>query len=168
MTSANDLESAIRDSGEGWLIDWFEQSEEALSQLRGMLELVNQVAVQRLGYGALDETVLVRAYNENPVRVRGFFQALSGTRSPDMLLMAWRIIQGMAIKSFEISYERKNSFHARVILEPPYGGDDETYESSRIQDFVLFRHIGIMEISGRPVFDGFYALNLADTASESS
>jgi len=24
----------------------------------------------------------------------------------------------------------------------------------------LFRHIGIMEVDGRPVFDGFYALKL--------
>lgn len=38
--------------------------------------------------------------------------------------------------------------------------EDELYESSVIQDFALFRHVGIMEISGKPVFDGFYPLKV--------
>jgi hypothetical protein len=49
-----------------------------------------------------------------------------------------------------------------VILESPYGEEDAPYISSDINDFSLFRHIGILEISGRRVFDGFYALRLRD------
>ena len=77
-----------------------------------------------------------------------------------MLLMAWRIIQGMEIKNVDVAYNRQQDFRLSVTLESPYGDRDEIYESSSIQDFVLFRHIGIMEVDGRPVFDGFYALKL--------
>jgi hypothetical protein len=94
------------------------------------------------------------------LKVKGFFQALGGARSPDMLLMAWRIIQGMEIKDVRITYLRQEAFEASVVLESPYGEEDPHYKSSNIQDFGLFRHIGILEISGRPVFDGFYPLRL--------
>ncbi|HEX3656022.1 MAG TPA: hypothetical protein VHV55_09455 [Pirellulales bacterium] len=168
MPPATDLESAIRHSGEDWLIDWFDPPEEALLHLRKTLENANRRAQQLLGLEAFDlsEAALVRAYNENPFKVKGFFQVLGGTRSPDMLVMVWRVIQGMEIKAVEISYGRKQQFHARIVLESPDGAQDETYESSKIQDFALFRHIGIMEISGRPVFDGFYALKLTDASSK--
>ena len=74
--------------------------------------------------------------------------------------MAWRIIQGMEIKRIQMGYLRQDHFQMDVVLESPYGEEDERYESSVIQDFALFRHIGIMEISGKPVFDGFYPLEV--------
>ena len=80
-----------------------------------------------------------------------------------MLLMAWRIIQGMEVKAVQMEYSRQKSFEVRVILESPYGEQDAPYTSTRIHDFALFRHIGVLEISGNPVFDGFYALNLRIT-----
>lgn len=75
-----------------------------------------------------------------------------------MLLMVWRIIQGMEVKDIRMDYQRQQSFQLRVILESPCGELDSPYNSRNIHDFALFRHIGIMEIGGAPVFDGFYAL----------
>jgi hypothetical protein len=77
-----------------------------------------------------------------------------------MLLMVWRIIQVMEIKDVQLSYLRQRSFLLRVILESPHGEEDEPYESDKISDFALFRHIGIMEIGNSPVFDGFYPLRV--------
>ncbi len=156
------LETAIRRSGEDWLIDWLGPKDEAIDHLRGTLDAVNRLAHERLGASApnLSEDAILAEYNRHPQQVRGFFQALGATRTPDMLLMAWRVIQGAAIKSVDLSYRRQKSFEVRVVLESPYGGNDETYASTHVQDFALFRHIGVLEIDGRPVFDGFYALKL--------
>ena len=161
-SSVSTLEEAIRDAGEGWLIDRFSPPEGAIPYLRQVIATVHEQARQRFGENSpkLSEDALIENYRQHRTKVKGFLQVLSGTRTPDMLLMAWRIIQGMEIKEVTVSYHRKQDFRLRVVLELPYGGSDEIYESTKIQDFALFRHIGIMEIDGKPVFDGFYALNL--------
>jgi hypothetical protein len=162
LPSTKSLEEAVRHAGEGWLIDRFAPPDKAIAYLRERLEEVTRRARERLKGNAPDltETALVELYNRYPLRVKGFFQVLGGTRTPEMLLMAWRIIQGMEIKDIQMGYRRQDHFHIRVILESPYGEEDELYESHAIQDFALFRHIGIMEISGKPVFDGFYPLKI--------
>ena len=49
------LEEAIRQSGEGWLIDWFEPKDQALSHLRATLGRVRQRALEHpLGGDAPD------------------------------------------------------------------------------------------------------------------
>ena len=158
--TATSLEQAIRDAGEGWLIDMYAPPEQAIPHLRRTLSEVHAWANRKLGPNALDlsEESIIAHYNRFPLKVRAFFQLLGGTRTPDMLLMAWRIIQGMEIKRVEMNYHRQELFALQITLQSPYGEDDETYGSERIQDFAVFRHIGTMEVSGRPVFDGFYAL----------
>jgi hypothetical protein len=162
VATTKSLEEAIRHAGEGWLIDSFGSPDKAVTHIRERLEEVTRHARDRLKGNApdLSEKDLVELYNRYPAKVKGFFQVLGGTRTPEMLLMAWRIIQGMEIKDIKLDYRRQEHFGVRVTLESPYGERDETYESSAIQDFALFRHIGIMEISGKPVFDGFYALKI--------
>lgn len=159
------LEDVIRQSGEGWLIDWYAPREKAMSHIRKTLDAVSQVARQRLGGNApdLSEAALVQEFNRRPNQVRAFFQAMGGTRNPEMLLMAWRIIQGMEVQEITISYTRDQSFEMRVILNSPYDdGHDQPYQSHNIHDFALFRHVGFLEVSGRPVFSGFYALRLEE------
>ncbi len=156
------LEEAIRHAGEGWLIDFPGPPAEALNRIGRLLAEVHRRGQERLGGNApgLTEAALVAEYNRAPLKVKGFFQVLGGTPTPDMLLMAWRIIQGMQIKDIQLSYSLQENFRVRVILESPYGEVDAPYESELIQDFTLFRHFGIMEIGGRPAFDGFYALKI--------
>lgn len=156
------LEEAIRQSGEGWLIDWFSPPSEAMNHILRILSEVDQRAIARLGGNAptVSDSSLLTEYKRNPQKVKGFFQALGAARDPEMLLMAWRIIQGMEIKTIELSYFRQKSFDVRVVLESPDGEEDEVYTSKNINDFKLFRHIGILEIDARPVFDGFYPLNV--------
>jgi hypothetical protein len=156
------LEETIRRSGEEWLIDWSVSPSEAMAHIRQALAAVDRQAKERLGGNApeLSEASLVHEYQKSPQRVRGFFQALGTTRTPEMLLMAWRVIQGMEIKRVELDYLRGQSFRAQVVLESPYGGGEETYRTEDINDFGLLRHFGILTIDGRPVFEGFYPMRL--------
>ena len=53
----------------------------------------------------------------------------------------------------------KNKSHSTLRLPSPVspdGAEDPLYASDDINDFTLFRHIGVFEISDKPVFDGFY------------
>lgn len=161
------LEEAIRHSGEGWLIDTYAPPENAMSHVLQTLAAVQHEAQMRLGGDApnLSEAALLHEYRRNPNRVRGFFQALGGTRTPQMLLMVWRIIQGMEVREIQLRYQRQQAFEVRVVLESPYGEQDAPYVSQNIHDFSLFRHVGIMEIGGAPVFDGFYALRVQGLSS---
>ncbi len=162
---ATTLEEAIRQSGEGWLIDWHVPKEGAMGHIRKAIDQAYGRARDRLGASApnLSEQSIVAEYNRNPQRVGGFFQALAGTRTPDMLLMAWRILEGMEIKEVQLAYRQREMFHVRVVLQSPYdGSQDAPYESSNIHDFALLRHFTVGESGGRPVFDGFYALRVAD------
>jgi len=156
------LEDAIVASGEGWLIKHSSPQSEAMDHLRSLLASVNARAKERMGASApsFEESSIVEEYLNHPSQVRGFFQSMGGSRTPDMLLMAWRIIQGMTIESVQCTYTRENSFGLRVVLESPYGVKDLPYESDKIDDFALFRHIGIMEYRGKPLFDGFYPLRV--------
>lgn len=159
---APSLEEAIRQAGEGWLIDLYSPRADATSQLLRTLDAVGALARERLGADAPDfsERAIVAEFQRRPAQVRGFFQALGGSRTPEMLLMVWRVIQGMEIKHIELAYERQQAFELSVILESPDGDQDAPYRSTSINDFALLRHIGILEVSGRPVFDGFYPLRV--------
>jgi hypothetical protein len=164
-SSPSKLEEVIRQSGEGWLIDSFDPPENAVRQILQTLDAVQREARKRLGAAApqISEAALLEEFGRNPRRVRGFLQALAGTRTPSMLLMAWRILQGMELKQVQLQYQRQESFQLRVVLESPYGELDPPYESTNIHDFALLRHIGILEIGGAPVFDGFYALRIRES-----
>ena len=159
-----DLEGAIRQSGEGWLIDWFAPPSEAMIHIRRTLAEVDQRAKERLSGNApeLTESALLAAYRRNPLRVKGFFQILGASCTPDILVMAWRIIQGMEVKRVDLEYHRQSSFQMQIVLESPYGEEDQPYLSSDINDFKIFRHIGIMQIGTAPVFDGFYPLRVRE------
>lgn len=162
--SPTDLEEAIRQSGEGWLIDWFAPPSEAMNHIRRTLAEVDRRAKARLGGNSPDvtERALLAEYGRNPLRVKGFFQILGSSCTPDILVMAWRLTQGMEIKRVDLEYHRQSSFQMRIVLESPYGEEDQPYISSDINDFKSFRHIGIMQIGNAPVFDGFYPLRIRE------
>lgn len=153
------LEAVIRDAGEDRLIDDYAPRSEAMPRVLRLLRDTRELAKAR-GLGAsvpLDELAIAREYPRNPLHVKAFLQALRTTSTPAMLLMIWRIIQGMEIQSVHVSHERRRSFEMRVVLRSPYEGEDEIYESFVAGDLRLLRHVGAYEIDGKPVFDGFYA-----------
>jgi hypothetical protein len=156
------LEEAIVQSGEGWLLEIFPPRGTAMERIRQSLDAVNNLANERFDGEAPDvsDSAVIEEYNRNPQRMRGFFQALAGACTTEMLLMVWRIMQGIEIKDIRIGYRRQQEFNVTVILESPFGEEDKPYTSTDINDFTLLRHIGAFEISGQPVLDGFYPLRL--------
>lgn len=154
------IEEAIQDAGYDWLL----RGANSPQRLRETIAAVNEYARQRLGDRApdLSEGALVQMYARHPGKILAFLQLLGGSLTPAVLLMAFRILQGWEIQSVDISQQRQKDFLMRVVLvaSEDLGEENEIYESRRIQDFAIFRHIGIMEIDGRPVFDGLYRLKI--------
>ena len=158
------FEKMIRDSGQGWLIDWYAPKEEALPRLRQILVEVNAKARVRLGGSApnLTPEALIAESRRNPHKVNAFLQVIGSVATPDILVMVWRIIQGMNIAELALHYLSEQSFKMTVRLSSPYdGGADETYESHDIDDAVILRHLSVMKMDDKPIFDGFYPLQLA-------
>src|SRR5206468_3553649 len=105
---------------------------------------------------------LAAEYRRNPHKVRAFLQALGSVRSPDMLIMVWRVLQGMGIASVQLDYQSEEAFRLRIRLSSPHESQSlEEYESDDIKDAAVLRHFGTTNgAGGRPVYSGFYALNL--------
>jgi hypothetical protein len=157
------FEAMIRDAGESHLIDWYAPNEDALRYLRGLLAKADDRARERFGANAprLTSEYLVDEYKHNPHKVQAFLQMLASL-SPDMLVMVWRILQGMGVAAIRMEYDAEASFNLHLRLVSP--GDlssVEEYASTDIDDAVVLRHMGISKMNGRPLFDGFYALNVS-------
>jgi hypothetical protein len=156
------FEKMIRDAGEGWLVDWYRPREQAVPHLQAVLRRVSDAAVRRMGGDApsLTPKSLAATYEKNPHKVRAFLQVLDSVSSPDILVMVWRILQGMNIAAIRMAYDATGQFHLYVTLSSPYDQATEEYESTDIDDAVILRHLGTMKMDGQGIFDGFYALNL--------
>ena len=77
-----------------------------------------------------------------------------------MLLMVWRILQGLSIREVAMNYREHKDFSLSVTLARKGEGQDEleTYHTKDINDAALLRHFGITTMDGRPLFDGFFPL----------
>lgn len=153
-----DLEQLIRTCGLDWIIDFFQPQEQAVAWLQEALQGAAAEARAR-GHG-FEFTVegMVKAYPKHTSLVTAFLQALGATRTPQMLVMVSRILEGAEISEVQMEYRSEQSFRLRVVLATPYGEVDPPYETSDINDASLLRHFGIMKTSDKPLFDGFYAL----------
>jgi len=147
-------------------LDWL-KPEKARSYFATLLERVGERAQQIVPHSNLKftEENLLREYQRSPHKVRAFIQALTESDSPDMLLMAWRVLQGMEIERVELNYILSQRFAIRVTLRSPYGDEPEIYTSDDIDDAALIRHFGIMKMDEKPVFDGFYPSSSARSGS---
>lgn len=153
------LEQLIRNIGGAWMLDAFKTPEEAYLYFSDLLQPVEQLARQRFGQEVLglSAQALGTAYGRSPHKVRAFIQAMGESNSAEMLIMVWRILQGMEIQHLEMKYVLSSEFSLAVTLRSPYGEPDETYHSDNIDDAALVRHFGVMKIDERPILDGFYA-----------
>ena len=160
--TSQSLESILRQCNLGWMIDSFSPPDQALEYWMNALAAVGREYQMRFGDSSIkfSEEMLVAEFEQSPHKVAAFLQALSGTRSPQMLVMAWRILQGMEIESVELGYQKNISFSLIMKLKAPYNSEPELYESKDIDDAKLMRHLGIIKIAGKPVFDNFYPLRL--------
>ncbi len=162
MQNAGILERLIRSNDLGWIIDMYANKEGALPVL---LEQLDRVAVEyrrrfQVEIPFTPETLKAEA-EKNPHRVRAFLQALAATRSPEMLVMVWRILQGLRIRQVDMNYREQESFSLVVVLARPGEEQDDLddpYRSQDINDAALLRHFGITTVNGKPLFDGLFPL----------
>jgi hypothetical protein len=155
------LEHLLRDNNLGWMIDMFTPKDRAIPFLLEQLDGVMAEYRRRIGGDvALTPEALTAEAERNPHKVRAFLQALAATRSREMLVMVWRVIQGLNIREVEMHYREQQAFSLVVVLARPGAEQDdlERYDSADINDAALVRHFGITTVDGRPLFDGFFPL----------
>lgn len=150
--STMQLERLLRDCELDWMLELYAPPDQALVELKNAIE----------GAG-LTENQLSLEYEANPHKVRAFLQALATSRSKEMLVMVWSILQGDEVESVELAYESRTSFRLRVALRSHRSSREDQvqeYVSEDINDAGLLRHFGIAKVEGRPLFDGFYPLHV--------
>lgn len=153
------LECVLRECDLGWVLDWFDSQEQALDGLRSTLEQAAVVYREQHHDDFVDEEELPAAYRRDSEKIRAFLQALVATRTPDMLVMVWRVLQGLDIHRVEMNYCSGEAFMLRIVLRSP-ADEEETYESNDVDDAALLRHFGITKMYGRPLLAGYYPLHL--------
>jgi hypothetical protein len=155
------LERLLRDNDLGWMIDMYAARDRAVPVLLEQLTRLTAEFRSRFKYEVsfAPETLRTEA-ERNPHKIRAFLQALGASGNPDMLLMVWRILQGLTIREVTMSYREQESFSLSVTLaRPGQERDDlEAYRSDDINDAALLRQFGITTVDNRPLFDGFFPL----------
>ena len=156
------LERLLRNAGLGWLIEEQTnpgQPRQLVPRILKQLEAVETEYRKRIGIPvSFSPETLETEAAKNPHKVRAFLQAMRASASSTMLVMVWRILQGLSIHSVDLKYRGRQEFALTVILarseDDP--GAREIYESTDIFDAILIRHFGYGTICGEPVFEGFY------------
>jgi hypothetical protein len=164
--SAQILEALLRTNGLGWMIDRYAPKDQALPVYSDLLNRVANEYRSRFGIEVSfsPETLRVEA-EKNPHKVQAFLQLLRPNRSPAMLVMVWRVLQGLSIREVTMNYRALDSFRLKFTLARCIDNSKdqlETYESTDISDAALLRHLGVTKVGGRPLLDGFYPLRLSD------
>jgi hypothetical protein len=155
------LERLLRGNDLGWMIDMFAPRDRAIPHLLTQLDQVAKEYLKR--FPAIESFTpegLELEAQKNSHKVRAFLQAMGITRSADMLVMVWRILQGLSIREVVMNYREQEAFRLVVILARPgeEGDELEEYRSTDINDAALVRHFGITTVDGRPLFDGFFPM----------
>lgn len=155
------LDRLLREYDLGWMIDQHTPKDQAIPSLLKLLGEVRDEYQRRVQVdGPFTPDALAAEAKGNPHRVRAFLQSLAASRSPDMLVMVWRVLQGLRIRQLDMSYHELTAFRLVVVLARPGEDQDglESYSSGDIKDAALVRHFGISTIEGRPLFDSYYPL----------
>lgn len=155
------LECLLRDNELGWMIDMYAPRERAVPFLLDQLTKLTAEFQTRFGHNVSFAPETLRAEAErNPHKIRAFLEALAVSGNPDMLLMVWRILQGLSIREVTMSFREQEAFSLTVTLARRGEKQDELeiYRTKDINDAALLRHFGITTMDSRPLFDGFYPL----------
>lgn len=166
MTIADDdLIRLIRETGEDWLLRIERDETKSAAHVRRRLDSAYAAYREKFpdlqpGQPEFNDDALEAEATANPHRVRALLQAI-GASSPMMVALVWRIIQGDTILQIELRYQYEDSFELLVKIQNDQADQPTKFEFDRIEDAAFLRHLGIMRVGGAPVFDGYYALNLA-------
>lgn len=149
----------LRSNDLDWLLKSSGAEEQTLAPLLRRLNDMTDAFQSRFGHRVSFCPEQLRfEFGRNPHRIRAFLQALSETRHPEMLLMVWRILQGLAIRRLALQYHEQKPFELLVELARTEDDSEscEQYRSEDINDAKLLRHFGITKANQLPLFDGFF------------
>lgn len=161
------FEQLLRSNGLAWMIDAFPGAK-MLDALLLLLGRTGDEFHRRFDQPApFAPDRLAAEAKRNPHKVKAFLQALGVSNSPEMLVMVWRILQGLTIRQVSMEYREQEQFALDAWLAPPGPSDNaiEHYRSTDINDATLVRHFGVASINGKPLFEGFYPLRVRDDIS---
>ena len=158
------LRAAVRASGELWLLGLLPDERASLRAVRRRLDAAYAAHADRYpdllpGEAAFDDATLLAEASDNPHKARAIFQAL-GASSPDIVALVWRVLDGDAIAAIDLHYRQEDAFTLDVELVGTLTGRATRFRSTEIEDATLLRHLGIMRMGDKPLFDGYYALDL--------
>jgi hypothetical protein len=155
------LEHLLRVNNLEWVLDIFGPSDRFLPN---WVKQLNEVAVGYRARSGLTFSFTPEALEaeaaKSPHKIRAFLQAMCVASSPVMLVMVWRILQGLKIREISMAYRERDSFELIVRLAKPGAQQDqlEEYQSRNVSDANLLHHFGTGSIDGKPLFHGFYTL----------
>jgi hypothetical protein len=158
--SAEILERLLRANDLGTVLDTYEPSSAHL--LDSLMDRLDKVAAEYHarfgGCTSFTPEALESESSRNPHKIRAFLQAMRRTRSPGMLVMVWRILQGLSVQEVKMVYQKRESFELVIVLTEPGAQKSalETYRSTDIFDVRLLRHFGVATAVNRPSFNGFF------------
>jgi hypothetical protein len=157
--SAAVLESLLRGNDLGWIIDLYGPNDRLIPSLLEQLDRVTAEYRSRIREDvSFTPEALTAEAERNPHKVQAFLEALRATQSPEMLVMVWRILQGLSIWKVEMKYQELEAFSLLVVLARPGAEphDREEYRSQDIMDFRLLWDFGVGTVGDKPLFAGFY------------
>lgn len=160
------LQALLTKAGLQWAVEWFGRQDRTLGFLREKLAAARAEAASRFGpaFSGFGPVRLAALHEKDPQKIEAFLQVLCSSVSPGMLVMVWRVLSGWHVAEMGLSYVEEQSFHLRVVVKPSRDAEQtEAYESADIHDASLLRHLGILTMDGKPVFDGFFPLKTGDS-----
>lgn len=163
--SADTLRNLLDVHGLTWMIDAYHPADKVVQSLLDLLDRVAAEYHRRVGQTlSFNPQELQAEAKRNPHKIKAFLQALAISNSPEMLVMVWRILQGLTIREVTMEYREREGFFLDIGVS--HRGDAEgvleQYHSTDINDATLIRHFGIAAIRGEPLFEGFYPLRVKD------
>lgn len=158
MTATMELEKLLKARGFEWAIRAYSPSDKAAAHYAEKFSEIEKFMVDRgIGNSAPAFDDLVSLQDSNPYKLDAFLEALVSLRSSEMIVGAWRMIQGMQLQSLELIFENASSFALKVSLNSPYG-ETEVYSTNDIDDMNFVRHLMKSKSGDRPIINGFFAL----------
>jgi hypothetical protein len=147
------IEDALHRAGLEWLVDyWGADKTKYLDETRQAISDFIDYYQRRFKH----EPDPIRLMAENPEQGRAFFQFDTLNASPEMMAMAWRILEGCEVTRIDLHYDRDVSLSLKICLRTPYGVNEE-YSSNHWADFRVLRHFGTVNSENRLSIDGYYA-----------
>lgn len=148
------VEDALRESGHGWVLDYWGNDQD--KHVQGIAAKIEEfAAAYEKEFGETPDPF--QLLKVNPTKGAAFFQITTFSVSLRMRIMIWRILQGCRITKVDFKYEFDTPTHLAVTLETPDRNTDGPYVGSHPYDFRVLRSFGIVGVNDELVLDGYYA-----------